>query len=179
MSSAKCRSFGIGFDVFICSLFYRSERILCHLKHCKNILEILSFFMPRISDQYALNYSVLRRHFRAFTILSVPNNNDINSSDAGDGIFRLWRSIPYLLMHWPLKSPVHQQACYWLCWTDNMYCCSNVNFIYLGQIKSKIWFTMRIRLWLSFKQFSMLRINVPPILLNIRFSHNSTVSFVW
>ena len=43
-----------------------------------------------------------------------------NSSDAGDKIFRLWESIPCLLMHWLLKSPVHQQAWYLLCRTDNM-----------------------------------------------------------
>ena len=37
----------------------------------------------------------------------------VNSSDARDGIFRLWRSIPCLLIHWLLKSPVHQQAWHW------------------------------------------------------------------
>ena len=68
---------------------------------------------------------------------------DVNSSDAGGGIFRLLRSIPYLLMHWLLKLPVHQQAWYWLCKT-NMYCCSRVNFIHLGQAKSKIQFEMWI-----------------------------------
>ena len=40
---------------------------------------------------------------------------DINSSNAGDGIIRLWRSIPCLLMHWLLKLPVHQLAWHWLC----------------------------------------------------------------
>ena len=34
----------------------------------------------------------------------------INPSDAEDGIFQLWQSIPCLLIHWLLKSPVHQQA---------------------------------------------------------------------
>ena len=34
------------------------------------------------------------------------------------------RSIPCMLMHWLLKSPVHQQAWYWLCRTDYMFCCS-------------------------------------------------------
>ena len=33
-----------------------------------------------------------------------------NSSDAGDGMFWLWGSIPCLLMPWLLKSPEHQQA---------------------------------------------------------------------
>ena len=32
------------------------------------------------------------------------------SSDAGDGMFWLWGSIPCLLMPWLLKSPEHQQA---------------------------------------------------------------------
>ena len=50
----------------------------------------------------------------------------INSSDAGDGIIRLWWSIPCLLMHWLLKSPVHQQAWYWLCRTDNISTYSRV-----------------------------------------------------
>ena len=31
----------------------------------------------------------------------------------------VWVSIPCLLMHWLLKSPVYQQAWYWLCRTDN------------------------------------------------------------
>ena len=102
-------------------------------------------------------------------VLSVPN---INSSDAGDGIFRVWRSISCLLMHWLQKSPVHQQACYWLCGTDNMYFCSKVSFIYWGQTKSKIWFKIWICIWLSLKQFSM-----PLKLFNIRFFNNSTLSF--
>ena len=34
------------------------------------------------------------------------NNYDINSSYAGDGIFRLRRSMPCLLMDWLPKSPV-------------------------------------------------------------------------
>ena len=41
-----------------------------------------------------------------------------------------WASIPCLLMRWLLQSPDHQQARYWLCRTDNMYCCFTVNFIY-------------------------------------------------
>ena len=68
----------------------------------------------------------------------------LNSSDAGDGILRFWGSIPSLLMHWLLKSPVHQQAWYYLYRKDNMYCCSRVNVIYLGQAKSKIQFKMNI-----------------------------------
>ena len=32
----------------------------------------------------------------------------VNSSDAGDGIFRLWGWIPCLMMLWLLKSPEHQ-----------------------------------------------------------------------
>ena len=67
-----------------------------------------------------------------------------NSSDAGDGIFLLQVSIPYLLMHLLLKSPGHQQAWYWLYRTDKMYYCSGVNFIYLSQAKSKIWFKIGI-----------------------------------
>ena len=63
----------------------------------------------------------------------------VNSFDAGDGIFWLWGSIPCLLMPWLLKSPDHQLAWYWLCRIDIIYCCSRVNFIYLGYAKSKMW----------------------------------------
>ena len=63
-----------------------------------------------------------------------------NSLDAGDGIFRLWESIPCLLMPWLLTSPEHQQAWHWLCRTNDTYCRSRVNLIYLGQAKSKIRF---------------------------------------
>ena len=68
-------------------------------------------------------------------------------------------SIPCLLMHWLLKSSVHQQAWYQLCRTDNMYCCTGVNFIYLGQTKSKIGFKMWIYLLWYIKQFSKLKVN--------------------
>ena len=81
------------------------------------------------------------------------------SSNAGDGIFQLWGSIPCMLMHWLLKSPEHQQVWYWLCRTDNMYCCSRVNFIYVGEKESKILFKMSIYLLQSSKQFSMSQVD--------------------
>ena len=55
--------------------------------------------------------------------------------------------------------PVHQQAWYWLCRADNMYCWCRVNLIYLCQAKSKIQFKMWIYRLQSLKQFSMLRVN--------------------
>ena len=74
-----------------------------------------------------------------------------NSSDAGGGIFPLWGSIPWLLMPWLPKSPVHQQAWHWLCRTENMCCLSGVNFIHLGQAKSMIWFKIWIYLFITFE----------------------------
>ena len=56
-------------------------------------------------------------------------------------------SIPCLQMHWLLKSPEHQQACYWLCRTKNMYCCTRINSISLGIAKSRKWFKMWIYLY--------------------------------
>ena len=44
-----------------------------------------------------------------------------NSSDAIDGIFRLWGSIPCLLLPWPFKSPGHQQKWYWQYRIGNMW----------------------------------------------------------
>ena len=41
-------------------------------------------------------------------------------------------------MPWLLKSLGHQQAWYWLCRTDSMYCCSRVNFICLSKIQDTI-----------------------------------------
>ena len=67
-------------------------------------------------------------------------------------------SIPCMLMPWLLKSPVHQQARYWLCRMD-MYFCSSVNFIYLDQAK----FKMQFKMWISFiifKKFSILIVKV-------------------
>ena len=69
-------------------------------------------------------------------------------------------SILCLLMHWLLKSPVHQHTWYYLCRTDNIYCCSRVNFILMGQVKSKIRFNMWIYLLWSLKQFSVTRVNI-------------------
>ena len=78
-------------------------------------------------------------------------------------IFRLWLSIPCPLMPWLLKSPVHQQAWYWLYKMDMS--CSRVNSICLGQTKSEIWLKMWIFLVQSLKQFSMLRVNTTCISL--------------
>ena len=82
-----------------------------------------------------------------------------NSSDAGNGIFQLLRSIPCLLMYWLLKAPVHQEACNWLCRTHNMHCYSRINFIYLGQAKSKIWFKIQMS-FIILKQSNMLKVNI-------------------
>ena len=84
---------------------------------------------------------------------------EINSSDAGDGILWLWGPIPCLLMPWLLKSPEHQQAWYWLYRTDNMHFCSRLNFTYLGWAKSKIWFKMWLYLLQTLNQFSMVWLN--------------------
>ena len=85
---------------------------------------------------------------------------NLKSSDAEDGTFWLWGSIPCLLKLWLLKSTKHQQACYCLCMTDKIYCCSRVNFIYLGQAKCKIWFKMWIHLLWSLKQCRTFRVNI-------------------
>ena len=102
----------------------------------------------------------------------------INSSDAGDGIFRLCGSIPCLLMHWLLKSPVHNQAWYWLCKTENMYFCYRINFIYLGQAKSRIRFKIRTDLLWCLKRFRVLKVNITPLVINYscQFVHFSLLS---
>ena len=74
--------------------------------------------------------------------------NEPHSSDAGHGIFRLWGSIPCLLMHWLLKSPEHQQTWY--------FC--RVNLMYWDQVKSKILLKIPIYLLQSLKHFSILRV---------------------
>ena len=86
--------------------------------------------------------------FTMVKLCKYINNNGVlfNSSAAGDGIFLLWGPMSYLLMPWFLKLPEYQQACYWLCRIDNMWYCFRVNFIYLGQAKSKTWFKMWIYL---------------------------------
>ena len=70
--------------------------------------------------------------------VSLISEQKINSSDAGDRIFRFGGSIPCLLMPWLLKSTGHQQACHWLSRKDSICCCSRLNFTNLGQAKSKI-----------------------------------------
>ena len=102
-----------------------------------------------------------------------------SSSDAGDGIFRLWWvSIPCLLMPWLLKSPEHQQVWYWLCRTVNMYCYSTVNFTNFGRAKFKMQFKMQIYLLQSLKQISTLRANTLELLLfgkNLQISNANTL----
>ena len=46
-------------------------------------------------------------------VIQTSQSFSINSSDAGEGIFRLIGSISSLLMPWLLKFPRHQQAWYW------------------------------------------------------------------
>ena len=77
----------------------------------------------------------------------------IKSFDAGNGIFRFGGSIPCLLMHWLLKSPVHQQASYCLCGTDNIYFCSRLISSTWVELKSKIRFKMWLYLLWQLKQF--------------------------
>ena len=78
------------------------------------------------------------------TFMEVYALIEVITSNATDGIFRRWGPIPSLLMHWLLKSPVHQQSCCWLCRANDMYFFSRLNLIYLGQTKSK----MRFKMWI-------------------------------
>ena len=69
---------------------------------------------------YFVSFEILIQQAHGL-ILNVSLNIIItcNSSDAGDGIFQLWGSIPCLLMPWILKTPGHQHTWYWLCRTYN------------------------------------------------------------
>ena len=106
------------------------------------------------SQKFSWKFNFLRKYKIYFSVtwkknswhVGLKKNWCINSSDAGDQIFRIWGSISGQLMLWLLKSPVHQQAWYWLCRKNNMYCYSRDNFNDLGQAKSKIWFKMWIYL---------------------------------
>ena len=59
--------------------------------------------------EYLVIFSLIIKEWSRFKWCKVK----LTISEAGDGIFWLWGSIPHLLMHWPLKSPQHQQAWYW------------------------------------------------------------------
>ena len=92
-----------------------------------------------------LSVSEWNAHFHEYLCCKQQNwkhRIDINSSVAGDGIFRLWGSIPCLVTPWIEKSPDHQQALYQPCRTGNIYCCPRANFAYLDLAKFKIWFKM-------------------------------------
>ena len=71
-----------------------------------------------LKGKYSAWYKIFAKLIKFNNIKWVPN-----IVNAGNEIFRLWGSIPFLLMPWLLKSPVHQQAWYWLCRAINMYCC--------------------------------------------------------
>ena len=123
-------------------------------KSCLLWLLMRSVILPSFYDRWCVGiqyeWTILLNFF-------LRNKNiSIKSSDAGDRIFWILGSIPCLLMPWFVKSPEHQQAWNWLCRTD-MYCCSRVDLIYLGQAKSKIWFkTLIYYLW-PLKQLCMLK----------------------
>ena len=141
-------------------LFFRNvTMVLKNLCHCtiratfcdilpvnlrKNVLELLTNAVGHIASFY----DDLHNTWFCY----VAHIDTIKSSDTGGRIFRILGGNSML------KSPVNQQAWYWLCRTDNnMYCCSRVNFIYLGPAKFKIWFKLWIHLSWFLKQFSILR----------------------
>ena len=80
-------------------------------------------------------------------------------SDVGDGTFRLLVSIPCLIMHWLLKSLVHQQGCYWL-YRANNSCRLLHNHFHVcraNQIKDTI---QNVNMsYIILKPFSVLRVN--------------------
>ena len=108
------------------------------------------------------NGLLLNRH-QAITLTNADmfkmRSVHLNSSDTGDRIFRIRGLLPCLLMPWLLKSPEPQEAWYWLCRTDNIYCCSRVHFTYLGEAKFKIWFKMWTYLLPTLKQFRVLTVH--------------------
>ena len=73
-----------------------------------------------------------------------------------------------------LKSPGNQQAWYWLCRTDYIYCCSRVNFICLGQDKSKIRFKMWIYIFDNLQNNSACSELKWPVLLSTDKSYKCT-----
>ena len=80
-------------------------------------------------------------------VLNIDLILTINSSDAKDGIFWLWGTIPCLLMPWLLKLPEHQQAWYCQYMIGNTLGCSIVNFVFFCWTKSKMWYEMWIHFW--------------------------------
>ena len=106
--------------------------------------EIMKLWFISYQDHF---WKFLQCHWSPYPVSEMvswdDNFSSSNSSGARDGIFWLWGSIPCLLMPWLLKLPEHQPAWYWLGWADSMYyCCSWVNFIYLGPTESNIRFKM-------------------------------------
>ena len=57
-----------------------------------------------------------------------------NSSEAGNGIFWLWRTVPCLLMHCFIKSPLHQQA------RHGIGCVGHIIRIVVPELISSTWF---------------------------------------
>ena len=62
----------------------------------------------------------------------------VNSSDAGDGIFRFGVCVCVNTMSVDALAPKVASASSGMVLADNIWCCSRVNFNYLGQAKSKI-----------------------------------------
>ena len=60
---------------------------------------------------------------------------------------------------WGANVLMHQDVWYWLRRMDNMCGCSRVNFVYLGQAKSKRRFKTWIHPLYYFNQFSMLLVD--------------------
>ena len=83
----------------------------------KNINVLLTLLMLE------MKFSGWRSWYNCKAVLWLWNRNKFKPSILASG------SIPCL--PWLLKSPEHQQAWYWLCRTDNLYCCSRVNYFYL------------------------------------------------
>ena len=70
----------------------------------------------------------------------------------------LTRRISCLLMPWLLALPGHQQPWYWLCKISKSWSYTGKDFNYLWHVSVEEWHKMWIHVYVSFQQFSMLRV---------------------
>ena len=143
-------------------IFWLQGSILCLLTHWGRVTHICVSKLTIIGSDNGLSpgrrQAIIWTNDGILLIWTIGTNFSEISSEIHAFSFKKmhlkmesakWRPFCHglnVLMHWILKLPVHQEACHWLCGTNNMYCCSIVNSIYLCQTKSKTWFKMWIHL---------------------------------
>ena len=86
---------------------------------------------------------------------NLPRVNELTLNVRGPSYLGLTRSVSWLLMHWLLTSPGHQQPWYWLCRIGRFLSYLRKDFKYLRHTNVEKCHKMQIYVYVASEKFSM------------------------